>query len=371
MLLPVGDRTSVDSSTHDLGQGKMLGVRIGNYTIVEKIGEGGMGTVYRAAHDTLGRSAAVKMLSEASSRDDEMVARLFNEARAATAIRHPGVVEIYDFGFLPDNTAYIVMELLEGESLADRLRREGGVAYRRALQIVRAVCRTLHVAHEYGIIHRDLKPENIFLVPDPEMPSGERVKLLDFGIAKGAGEPSRDALTETGVVMGTPPYMSPEQCRGAPMIDRRTDLYALGCVLYELLCGRPPFSARSAGEIIAHHLYFRPRSPREHEPRIPRAVEELVLWLLQKNPERRPATAAQVAAAIDEIAIADEPAQRAAIARMDTVPTLNTALPPPAPPSSTTRIGWLACDHRRRTARHGCRRRMRRTRYPRSSNLQP
>ena len=349
----------------------MLGVRIGNYTIVEKIGEGGMGTVYRAAHDTLGRSAAVKMLSPAGSRDDEMVARLFNEARSATAIRHPGVVEIYDFGFLPDDTAYIIMELLEGESLADRLRRDGGVPYRRALEIVRAVCRTLHVAHEHGIIHRDLKPENIFLVPDPEMPAGERVKLLDFGIAKGGDQPSRDALTDTGVVMGTPPYMSPEQCRGAPMIDRRTDLYALGCVLYELLCGRPPFNARSAGEIIAHHLYFRPRSPREHEPRIPRAVEELVLSLLQKNPERRPATAAQVAAAIEEIAIADELAQRAAIARMDTVPTLTAALPPPAPPSSTTRIGWQACEHRRRTARYGCRRRMRRTRYSRSSNLQP
>jgi eukaryotic-like serine/threonine-protein kinase len=152
---------------------------------------------------------------------------------------------------------------------------------------------------------------------------------------------------------------------------RRTDLYALGCVLYELLCGRPPFNARSPGEIIAHHLYFRPRSPREYEPRIPRAVEELVLWLLQKNPERRPATAAQVVAAIDEIAIADEPAQRAAIARMDTVPTLTAALPPPATPPSTTRIGWQACDHRRRTARYGCRRQLRRTRYSRSSNLQP
>src|SRR5262245_40392039 len=195
----------MDSSTCD--QGDMLGVRIGNYTIVEKIGEGGMGTVYRAAHETLGRSAAVKMLSPASSRDREMVARLYNEARSATAIRHPGIVEIYDFGFLPDDTAYIIMELLEGESLARKLRREGGVPFRRALQIARAVCRTLHVAHEYGIIHRDLKPENIFLVPDPDLPDGERVKLLDFGIAKGAEETSQFALTDTGVVMGTPPYM--------------------------------------------------------------------------------------------------------------------------------------------------------------------
>ena len=349
----------------------MLGVRIGNYTIVEKIGEGGMGTVYRAAHETLGRSAAVKMLSPESSRDGEMVARLFNEARSATAIPHPGIVEVYDFGFLPDHTAYIIMELLEGESLAGTLRREGGVPHRRALQIVRAVCRTLQVAHEHGIIHRDLKPDNLFLVPDPEMPAGERVKLLDFGIAKGADEASQCALTETGVVMGTPPYMSPEQCRGAATIDRRTDLYALGCVLYELLCGRPPFSARSAGEIIAHHLYFRPRSPREHDPRIPRAVEDLVLWLLQKNPERRPGTAAQVAAVIDEIAIGDGPLDRAVIASMDTIPTLTSAIPPPAMPSSTTRTGSRACDHRRRTARQGCRRRLRWTRYSRSSKPQP
>jgi serine/threonine-protein kinase len=311
------------------------------------------------------------MLSPASSHDGEMVARLFNEARSATAIRHPGIVEIYDFGFLPDRTAYIIMELLDGESLAARLRREGGVPYRRALQIVRAVCRTLHVAHEYGIIHRDLKPENIFLVPDPDMPAGERVKLLDFGIAKGADEPPQHALTETGVVMGTPPYMSPEQCRGAAMIDRRTDLYALGCVLYELLCGKPPFSARSAGEIIAHHLYFRPRSPREFDLRIPRAVEDLVLWLLQKNPERRPATAAHVAATIDEIATGDEPLDRTAIARMDTTPTLTSAIPPPATPSSTTRTGREVCDQRRRTARQGCRRWMRRTRYSRSSNVRP
>ncbi|HZJ64214.1 MAG TPA: serine/threonine-protein kinase [Kofleriaceae bacterium] len=349
----------------------MLGVRIGNYTIVEKIGEGGMGTVYRAAHETLGRSAAVKMLSPESARDDEMVARLFNEARSATAIPHPGIVEIYDFGFLPDHTAYIIMELLEGESLAGKLRREGGVPHRRALEIVRAVCRTLHVAHEHGIIHRDLKPENIFLVPDPEMPAGERVKLLDFGIAKGAEEPLHHALTETGVVMGTPPYMSPEQCRGAAMIDRRTDLYALGCVLYELLCGRPPFSARSAGEIIAHHLYFRPRSPREHDPRIPRAVEDLVLWLLQKNPDRRPGTAAQVAAAIDEIAIGDGPLDRAVIASMDTMPTLTSAISPPVAPPSAALTLRQVCDRRRRTARQGCRRRVRRTRNARSSNLDP
>src|SRR6185503_11089589 len=125
------------------------------------------------------------------------------------------------------------------------------------------------------------------------------------------------------------------------------------------------------GEIIAHHLYFRPRSPREHDVRIPRAVEDLVLWLLQKNPERRPATAAQVAGVIDELAIGDGSLERVAISRMDTIPTLTSAIRPPATPSSTARMGWQACDHRRRTARQGCRRRLRRTRYSKASNVQP
>jgi eukaryotic-like serine/threonine-protein kinase len=349
----------MDSSTCD--RENMLGVRIGNYTIVEKIGEGGMGTIYRAAHESLDRCAAVKMLSPGSSRDGEMVARLFNEARSATAIRHPGVIEVYDFGFLPDRTAYIIMELLEGESLAERLRRECGVPHHEALAIVRAVGRTLHAAHEHGIIHRDLKPENVFLVPDPEMAIGVRVKLLDFGIAKGADAPSHGALTETGVVMGTPPYMSPEQCRGATTIDRRADLYGLGCVLYELLCGRPPFVGRSAAEVIAHHLYFRPRSPRTYDAQIPPALEALVLWLLQKNPQRRPATAAQVVAAIDELAETfAAPSQRLVVGparrtSMDTIPTLTVgAASPPEPPTSP-RTGRPICEYRIRTGRQGCR----------------
>src|SRR5262245_28465759 len=338
--------------------GDMLGVRIGNYRIVEKIGQGGMGTVYRAAHETLGRFAAIKMLRP-GSHDREMVARLFNEARSATAIGHPGIVDIYDFGFLPDHTAYIIMEFLEGENLSERLRRERGLPYLHALQIVRAVARTLHAAHQRGVIHRDLKPENIFLVPDPEMPTGERVKLLDFGIAKGGHERVPQALTSTGVVMGTPPYMSPEQCRGATAIDRRADLYALGCVLYEILCGQPPFVG-SPGEVIAHHLYVRPSPPRRYDERIPPALQTLVLWLLQKEPEDRPATAAQVVAAIDDLDPAAMSAGRTepiAAATMDDVPTV-TLVGVPAPVASTGRAGYRpSCKHRVRTVRTTCGRR--------------
>lgn len=339
----------------------MLGARIGNYRIVAKIGEGGMGAVYRAAHDTLGRCAAVKMLLPSSAHDREMVARLFDEARSATAIRHPGIVEIYDVGMLPDRTAYIIMELLEGESLAERLRRGPGLPYLQVLHIVRAVARTLHAAHERGVVHCDLKPDNIFLTRDPEMPTGERIKLLDFGIAK-RGEHAQCVQTATGIVMGTPAYMSPEQCQNAPAIDRRADLYALGCVLYELLCGRPPFWAGSASEVMAHHLYVRPEPPRIYDEHIPEALEALVLRLLQKNPERRPATAAQVVAAIDDIepAVRSAPTERTLAAMMDHAPTVSCGAAT-AVPSTTQRTGRRACP-RPGTARQGCRRWPRRRR---------
>jgi eukaryotic-like serine/threonine-protein kinase len=361
----------------------MLDVRIGNYRLVEKIGEGGMGVVYRAVHETLGRSVAIKVLlpyaSDAPSGRD-LVARLFNEARLATAIRHPGVVDIHDVGVLPDRTAYIVMELLEGETLAARLRRGGDIPYARALQIARAVARTLHAAHEHGVVHRDLKPDNIFLVPDPETSSGERIKLLDFGIAKPEADRAELALTQTGMMVGTPPYMSPEQCR-AVSVDRRTDLYALGCVLYELACGRPPFISGSAADIIAHHLYFSPATPRRHGEPVPPPIAALILWLLQKDPRHRPATAAQVVAAIDQIdlatlAAAPDSTTRTTVAmesmptltspatgiheRIDTVERVAIGAPPkrddvdePAAADADPRWG---CDYWNRTGRRACRR---------------
>jgi eukaryotic-like serine/threonine-protein kinase len=309
----------------------MLGTSIGNYQITAKIGEGGMGAVYRAVHSSLGRSAAVKVLLPEFSHNRDMVARFFNEAKAATAIRHSGIVEIYDFGFLPDQSAYIIMELLDGESLAARIRRDRRLDPARALQIIRSVARALHAAHEQGIVHRDLKPDNIFLVPDPEMPTGERVKLLDFGVAKLALAPDSGETprTRTGAVMGTPMYMAPEQCRGAGTVDRRADLYALGCILYELLCGRPPFLAEGTGDIIAHHLYFQPDPPSKHEPRIPEAVEMLVLKLLQKEPGFRPPTANHLAEAIDALAIPERTGR--------TPPhMMATAYAPTAPPVTTT-----------------------------------
>lgn len=326
----VDDPITVEAKPEIRGE-DMLGVRIGNYKIVEKIGQGGMGVIYRAVHEMLGRSVAVKVPLSTASNSHEMNARLFNEARAATTVRDPGIVEIYDVGVLPDQTAYILMELIEGESLAEQLRREQGISCMHALQIIRAVSRTLHAAHEQGVVHRDLKPGNIFLVPDPELPLGQRMKLLDFGLAKREADAAEQPLTQTGILMGTPPYMSPEQCRGSGPVDRRMDLYALGCVLYELVCGQPPFTGTSAGEIIAHHLYFPPEPPRSHDERIPRSLEMLILWLLQKDPCQRPATAAHVVAAIDDLDIRTMPAsarpilRRGLAAPMTEAPTLTGA----------------------------------------------
>ncbi|HEX3475038.1 MAG TPA: serine/threonine-protein kinase [Kofleriaceae bacterium] len=277
----------------------MLGRSLGNYQLESVIGEGGMGVVYLARHAALGRAAAVKVLHPELSTNQSIVTRFFNEARAASAVRDPGIVEVFDFGF-EDRSAYIVMEYLEGESLGDRMQR-GRSAIGATLTIVRAIARALQAAHDQGIVHRDLKPDNVFLVPDPELPAGERVKLLDFGIAKLTGNDER-SHTRTGTVMGTPTYMAPEQCRGSGRVDHRADLYALGCVAYEMLCGRPPFLADGPGDVFARHLYFPPLPLRSHHPELPTEIDAFVLWLLEKDPAARPAAAADVIRAVDHLA---------------------------------------------------------------------
>src|SRR5689334_4401433 len=187
----------------------MKGSVIGQYRVTGVLGEGGMGVVYAAEHTLLGRPAALKLLLPELSSKQDIVQRFFNEARAATAIRHPGIVEIYDFGWTNEGAAYIVMELLQGETLRAR-RARGPMPWSAALAITRQIAGALGAAHAKGIVHRDLKPDNIFLVPDPEVPGGERIKLLDFGIAKLAGQAVGQHMTRTGAVIGTPTYMAPE-----------------------------------------------------------------------------------------------------------------------------------------------------------------
>ena len=278
----------------------MGGITIGQYRVIGMIGQGGMGAVYAGEHVLLGRPAAIKVLLPELSRNQDMVMRFFNEARAATAIRHPGIVEIYDFGWSADGAAFIVMEHLEGETLARRLTRQR-LSWQAALAIVRQIGGALSAAHAKGIVHRDLKPDNIFLVLDPEVPGGERIKLLDFGIAKLAGESATGMnMTRTGAVMGTPTYMSPEQCRGVAA-DHRADLYALGCIAFEMCGGRPPFIGEGTGDVLAAHIHVQPPSIADLGSRVPPDVERLVQQLLAKSPAQRVQSGADLIRAVDAI----------------------------------------------------------------------
>ncbi|HEX7842061.1 MAG TPA: serine/threonine-protein kinase, partial [Kofleriaceae bacterium] len=259
-----------------------------------------MGAVYAGEHALLGRPAAIKVLLPELSQKQDVVMRFFNEARAATAIRHPGIIEIYDFGWTPDGAAFIVMEHLEGETLGRRAAR-ARFRWPAALAIARQIAGALSAAHAKGIVHRDLKPDNVFLVPDPEVPGGERIKLLDFGIAKLAVEsPGTVNVTKTGAVMGTPTYMAPEQCRGV-VVDHRADLYALGCVLYELCCGRPPFVGEGTGDVLAAHIHVPIPAMTGTASEIPPVVEQLVRRLLAKSPADRVQSAEELIRAIDAV----------------------------------------------------------------------
>ncbi|HTR52763.1 MAG TPA: serine/threonine-protein kinase [Kofleriaceae bacterium] len=275
----------------------IAGTQVGVYRVLQQIGEGGMGTVWLAEHVTLGRRVAIKSLLPEYSTKPEVVQRFFNEARAATAITDPGIVQVHDFGTHTDGSAYIVMELLDGEPLDQRLARLGRLAIPDALRIMRQVASTLGAAHARGIVHRDIKPENIFLVRDPEVVAGERAKILDFGIAKLTGD-NAGLKTQTSAVMGTPTYMSPEQCRGAGQVDQRSDVYALGCVLFALIVGQPPFVAAGGGELIAMHLREPAPVPSSRLPGIPPEIDRLILSCLAKDPAQRPASAGDVAIAI-------------------------------------------------------------------------
>src|SRR5262245_54904356 len=278
----------------------MIDETLGNYRITSLIGEGGMGVVYRAEHTLLGRKAAVKVLRSQIS--EELVDRFFNEARAAAMLHHPSCVEVFDFGHRPDGSAYIIMELLEGEPLSERLEREARLQVPVAAAIGRQVASALHVAHKQGIIHRDLKPGNIYLVPDPEAPAGLRAKVLDFGIAKLARDPvPRSVKTNSGAVFGTPRYMSPEQCRNARSVDGRSDVYSLGCIMYEMLLGVAPFDYDSWGELVGAHLHETPPRPTELDKKLPHDVELILLTALEKKPEDRYQTMHEFAQAIESL----------------------------------------------------------------------
>ncbi|MBC7973708.1 MAG: serine/threonine protein kinase, partial [Myxococcales bacterium] len=309
----------------------MVGAVIGNYQIVRKLGEGGMGVVYLGQHTLLGRRAAIKVLLPALSARPDIVNRFFNEARAVTTISDPGIVQVFDFGYHSDGSAFIVMEFLEGEALDQRLAKRGRLPAYEALRLCRQIATSLAAAHAQHIIHRDLKPENIFLVRDAEVASGERSKILDFGIAKLSDEQPGQIKTHAGALMGTPVYMSPEQCRGLADIDHRSDIYALGCVMFHLIVGRPPFEGEGIGDIISAHIREPAPAPSSRLGGVPAVVDALLLRCLAKAPADRFQTMTELAQAIGPV-LQQLPSEAGSFAGYDAGPSLPPYSQPPGTP---------------------------------------
>ena len=272
----------------------MIGSLAGSYKVISFLAKGGMGEVFVAEHQVIGRRAAVKFLLPALSADRVIVKRFFNEARAAAQIDHPGIVDVFDVGFV-NGRAFIVMELLQGETLSDRISRRRPTIP-EAIHVTRQISGVLEVAHRHGIVHRDLKPDNIFLVPDPDVVGGERIKVVDFGIAKLVN--SKSAIgTQTGSVFGTPAYMAPEQCKSTAKADHRADIYSIGCILYELLTGSPPFG-KGGMEVVSSHLRDEPLELRHFLPSAPPQLERIASRLLAKRREERFQSCAELGEAL-------------------------------------------------------------------------
>jgi serine/threonine-protein kinase len=265
----------------------LIGQRIGNYVVTGRLGGGGMGEVYLCEHPLLGRRMAVKVLHEELAYDEEMLSRFFHEAKAANDIGHEHIVDVLDFGRLPHDggeIVYLAMELLDGESLAQRLRR-GRLAPPEAVHVFSQCCSALAASHKKGIVHRDLKPDNIFLCRRGE--DRAFVKLVDFGIAKLLGGVGGGPVTRVGTVLGTPAYMSPEQCEGRGEVDHRADVYSLGVVMYEAITGQLPFTGRTHAEVIVAHLTTMPREPSLVNPAVSPAFGSIALHAMERDRSRR------------------------------------------------------------------------------------
>ncbi|MBW2276084.1 MAG: serine/threonine protein kinase [Deltaproteobacteria bacterium] len=268
----------------------------GKYRLTTLLGKGGMGSVYRGQHVVIGKLVAVKFLHAEFAGSEEVVKRFYREAQAAAAIGHDGIIDVMDVGIAPTGEPYLVMEFLEGESLADLLIRAGPLDASAAVGIFEPALQALQAAHAKNIVHRDLKPENIFLQHREGAPP--RVKLIDFGISKITAGPGGEKLTQTGSVMGTPAYMSPEQARGSTELDHRADIYSMGVILYEMLTGRLPFEGENFTEIIISILTEEPIPPREAHAEFPPDAEEVLLRSLIKDPAGRYGTALEFAEAL-------------------------------------------------------------------------
>ena len=268
----------------------------GKYRLVEPIGQGGMGRVFRAVNVGLDRQVAIKVLAEERAEDAEAKERFLREAKAAGRVHHDHACEVFDFG-ADGSTLYYVMPLLRGRSLASAIESDGQFGIDRAVGIAVQLLAGLAAAHSAGVIHRDLKPSNVFLTRVGEQQGF--VKILDFGISK-LTDPAleNDELTRTGAVLGTPQYMAPEQARGAKGIDQRVDIYAVGVILYEMLTGRRPVKGECHNDILWHLWNAPVKPPRAHRPNLPRELEELILQAMSRDPDQRFATAREFGRAL-------------------------------------------------------------------------
>jgi serine/threonine-protein kinase len=260
------------------------GDRLGPYRVLRPIGSGGMGSVFEAIHDDLQKRCAIKVLNDEYSSNQKVVRRFLNEARAVGRIRHENIVDVYDFGRSPDKRYYFVMELLEGNSLADELKQVGKLPIERACHIAGQVARALAASHAAGIVHRDLKPQNLMLIRRAQVE--DFVKVLDFGVAKVLTKSELDQ-TESGLVIGTTRYMAPEQCRGGKEVDHRCDVYGLGLIFYHMVAGKLPFDADNPGDLMVQHLTKAPPPLTDHVKDLPDALEKMVMRALEKNPADR------------------------------------------------------------------------------------
>jgi len=299
LMLPRASQESVAGGSQPLGFVLAPGGRIGKYQLEDKLGQGTFGLVFVARDTDLDRQVAIKVLNPSHHTNGDILHRFLQEARASARILHPGIVTVLDCGkiaTIAGDCAYIVLELLQGESVTSRLARSGKLAPSSAIEIARQIASALDAAHRADVLHRDLKPDNVYLVPDPAVPSGERVKVLDFGLARiGA---SRHTMMNT--VFGTPRYMSPEQCRSAALIDTRSDIYSLGCILFELVTGRPPFDGDLRTIIDGHQRGVPPRA-RMLTPEVSPALDDLIAQMLAKDPAARPQSMAEVQTALQHL----------------------------------------------------------------------
>jgi len=293
----------------------------GKYRLDALLAEGGMGAVYRATHVMLGKTIAIKLIRSAIVASPEIVRRFQREARAATALNHPNIVSVYDLGQTPDGTLYIAMEYIDGPSLKTLIQAGRAIPPMRTIAILRQVASALATAHRHNIIHRDLKPHNIMLATGID--GSEQAKLVDFGIAKTFDESTQ--LTSMGSALGTPYYMSPEQIEGST-VDARSDLYALGIILYEMLVGEVPFADQSTPAVLVRQLKERPARPSLKNPAVPPSLEAIALRCLEKDPAQRFQSADEFAAALnDATAAMNEVAGMATMPMVRSTPAASAA----------------------------------------------